>query len=219
VGATSREEAVRFGIEVGNSIVPTAEFREMANPDILSAKAFDDRVGVGLMCETLLGLTDVEHPNTVIGVAAVQEEVGCRGAETSSELSRPDVAIILEGTPADDMPGVNEPQAVLGDGPQIRLFDPTAIANRALVKFVQETAAELEIPVQLAVRRGGGTDARSIQRHGRGVPTVVLGIPARYIHTHVSLIHWQDYEHARKLLLEMVPRLNAEKVESFTRFR
>jgi endoglucanase len=218
VGAASRREAEALGVRVGDPIAPHAEFIEFAAAGILSSKAFDNRAGVGLLCEALLALRERKHPNTVIGVGAVQEEIGCRGAGTASDLARPDVAIVLEGTPADDLPGFGERQAVLGRGPQIRFFDPTAVSNRRLVSLVQETAREVGVPVQSAVRKSGGTDAKAIHLHGRGVATVVLGVPARYIHTHVSLIHWQDYLAARNLVIELVTRLDAAAVGGLTRF-
>ncbi len=216
IGASSRKEAEEWGVQVGDGIVPHCEFIPLKNEKILSAKAFDDRVGVGLLLETMLGLENVDHPNTTVGVAAVQEEVGCRGAVTSSHLSNPDVGIILEGTPADDTPGfpVDGRQAVFGKGPQIRFFDPTAISNRKLVRKVQEVAEANEIPIQIAVRRTGGTDAKSIHIHGRGVPTVVIGVPARYIHTHVSMIHMDDYEAARELLVALVQSLDEATVNA-----
>ena len=117
VGAASAEQVAELGIRIGDSVVPTTMFQELAVPDILSSKAFDNRVGIGLVCEVLLALRNAEHPNTVVGVGAVQEEVGCRGAETASDIARPDVGIVLEGTPADDLPGFKERQAVLGKGP------------------------------------------------------------------------------------------------------
>lgn len=218
IGATSRLEAESYGVRVGDAVVPASEFRTLRNPDILSCKAFDNRVGVGLLCEAMRSLKAVSHPSTVIGVAAVQEEVGCRGARTASELARPDVAIVLEGTPADDTPGFTEQQGVLGRGPQIRFFDPTAIASKRLIRFVEEVAAKESIPVQLAVRRSGGTDASSIHLYGSGVPTVVIGVPARYIHTHVTLIHWQDYAAAHSLVFAILERLNGEVARGFLNF-
>jgi len=170
------------------------------------------------MCEALLELDAMPHPNTVVGVGAVQEEVGCRGAATASELSRPDVGLVLEGTPADDIPRMNERQAVLGEGPQIRLYDPTAISNRRLVRLVEDIAREKDIAIQLAVRRSGGTDAKSIHLHHSGVPTVVIGVPSRYIHSHVSLIHEADYHASKALVLAVVHRLDADTVATLTRF-
>jgi len=218
VGVSSRAAAEALGVRAGDPVVPHAEFLPLAPEGIFSAKALDNRLGVALMCETLLALEQTEHPNTVIGVAAVQEEVGLRGAATASALSRPDVALVLECTPADDLPGQSERQGALGAGPQIRWIDPTAASNRRLVRFVEAVAAECGIPIQLAVRRTGGTDAGAIQRTGAGVPTVVLGIPARYIHSHVSVFDARDYMAGRRLLLELVRRLDAARVAEFTCF-
>jgi putative aminopeptidase FrvX len=219
VGAATRDEASEIGVRVGDPVVPHAEFRPFANPRILSSKAFDNRVGVALMVEALKEL-GADHPNTVFGVGAVQEEVGCRGAGTAAALVRPDVGLVLEGTPADDTPGMSggQRQAVLGKGPQLRFFDPTAISNRALLRLVEETAREESIPLQLAVRRSGGTDAKALSIHARGVPTVVLGVPARYIHTHVSLIHLDDYLAAKKLVLAVLRRLDRAALETLVSF-
>lgn len=218
IGARSDEEARSLGVEVGDPIVPLASFMPLGNPDYVSAKALDDRVGVALMIETLRGLS--AHPNDVVGVGVVQEEVGIRGAKTASEVARPDVGVILEGTPADDIPGIlpEERQAALGGGPQIRLLDPTAISSRRLVELVLEVAREIDVAVQLAVRSGGGTDAGPVHVFGRGVPTVVIGVPTRYIHTHANVIYMPDYDHARKLLQALVPRLDAKTVSSLTDF-
>jgi endoglucanase len=190
----------------------------MAVEHVASGKALDNRLGVALMCETLLALGDRKHPNTVVGVGAVQEEIGMRGAGTASELARPDVALVLECTPADDLPGQVERQAVLGGGPQIRLHDPTAIPNRRLVRFVESVASEIGIEIQLAVRRGGGTDAGAIHRSRQGVPTVVIGVPARYIHSHVGLFDWRDYGAAQQLVLAVVLGLDAARAGELTRF-
>jgi endoglucanase len=218
VGASDRAEVEALGLRIGDPVVPHSEFIETAIDGVMSCKAFDNRAGVGLMCETLRALTDRDHPNTVIGVAAVQEEVGCRGAITASELTRADVAIVLECAPADDLPGFTERQAVLGGGPQVRFFDPTAISNRRLVHEVRDTAESLGVPIQLAVRRSGGTNASSIQRSGSGVPTVVIGVPARYIHTHAALMQWRDYCSALQLVTELVMRLDKQTVDELTRF-
>lgn len=218
VGASSREAVQSLGIRLGDPVVPRTEFREMAVEGVVGGKAMDNRVGVCLMCDTLLTLKERKHPNTVIGVGAVQEELGLRGAGTSSKLARPDVAIVLECAPADDLPGESAPQGVLGKGPQVRLFDPTAVSNRRLVRFVEEIADRCGLPIQLAVRRTGGTDAGAIHKSALGVPTVVVGVPARYIHSHISLLQWEDYRTAARLVLELALRLDAARVASFTRF-
>ncbi|MCH2583365.1 MAG: M42 family metallopeptidase [Planctomycetes bacterium] len=218
IGADSEEGVSGMGVRIGDTIVPHAEFTELNDPDILSSKAFDNRVGIGLMIETLLEFSSRDHPNTIIGVGAAQEEIGCRGAVTACEKASPDVGIVLEGTPADDIPGFNEPQAILGKGPQIRFYDPTAISNRRLAELVAAIAEKAGIEIQLAVRRSGGTDAKSIHLHRAGVPTVVIGVPARYIHSHVSLISWQDYLNTGRLVRELIAGLDSAAVESLTDF-
>jgi endoglucanase len=215
VGASDSSQVDGLGIRVGDPVVPKTDFMEFRIPGLLSGKALDNRAGVGLMCEVMLALSGQAHPNTVIGVGSVQEEVGCRGGGTSSD---PDVAVILEATPADDLPGFEDRQAILGKGPQIRLFDPTAISNRRLVRKVQEVADSRGIAVQQAVRRTGGTDAKTIHGHGAGVPTVVIGVPSRYIHTHVSLLQWDDYQAARDLVLGLVLALDQETVSGLVDF-
>jgi len=218
VGASDRETVGKLGIRVGDAVVPRSEFTPLGTEGVLSGKAFDNRIGVALMCESLLALDRRDHPNTVIGVGAVQEELGTRGAQTATRLADPAVALVLECTPADDLPGQADRQANLGGGPQIRHFDPTAVSNRRLVRWVEQVAEEVGVPVQMAVRRTGGTDAGAIHRSGAGVPSVVIGVPARYIHSHVGLLQRADYEAARRLVLELLLRLDAERVERLVRF-
>ena len=221
VGANDKAEAMEvFGIMPGDAIVPQSEFVEMKNPRLVSGKAFDDRAGVALFVEALTRLAGEMLPNAVYAVGTAQEEVGSRGAETAVDLINPEVAIVLEASPADDTPGFSkdEQQGVLGKGAQIRLFDPSMIPNRKLVEFVLKTARELKIPYQSAVRINGGTDARQIHLHARGVPTIVIAPPVRYIHSHVSLLHLDDYEQTLRLLLELLRRLDAPTVAALTAF-
>lgn len=216
IGASSAEEAVeRCGVRPGCPIAPYSPMMALHNGDLLTAKAFDNRVGVALVIETLKKLGS-DHPNTVIGVGSVQEEVGMRGARTAAAAIEPDVAIILEGPPADDTPGFERDamQGRLGGGVQIRLYDPTMIANPKLCDLVIETARDSKIAHQVAVRSSGGTDAGEIHRSGRGVPSVVLGVPARYIHSHVSVMHLADYRAALDLLSLLIPRLDRRTIES-----
>ncbi len=219
IGATSRDETIAAGVQPGDPVVPQGQWIEMAVPDTFSCKAFDNRLGVAMMCEALQELAaESVARNRVTGVAAVQEEIGGRGARTAAEITRPDVAIVLECTPADDLPGFDIRQGILGGGPQIRFFDPTAVSNRRLVKLAEQVAGEIDVPVQLAVRRSGGTDAAAIQKIGSGCPTIVVGTPARYIHTHVSVMRWPDYEAGVALVVELARRLDTDTVAELTRF-
>ncbi len=215
VGAKDRNEAMGvFGIKPGDPITPDTDFMQMANPDILSAKAFDNRCGCGLTIESMLRLKDKPHPNSVIGVGSVQEEVGVRGASVVAHAVNPDVAIVLEGTPADDMPGASKDasQGALGKGIQIRLFDPTTIINPKLAELTLSVAEKNNINHQVAVRSSGGTNASVIHKHGRGVATIVLGVPARNIHSHVSLIDINDYLAGLELVEKLVMQLDENAV-------
>ncbi|MCZ6679131.1 MAG: M42 family metallopeptidase [Candidatus Poribacteria bacterium] len=214
IGAESGEQAEKeYGVQPGCPIIPYGPFMPLKNPKLFSAKAFDNRVGVGLVIETLQQLG--EHPNTVIGTGSVQEEVGLRGARTAASAIEPDVAIVLEGPPADDLPGFDSDavQGRLGGGVQIRLYDPTMIANPQLCDLVIETAKTHQILHQIAVRHSGGTDAGAIHQVGHGVPSIVLGVPARYVHSHVSIINIDDYQAALDLLLRVIPRLDQSTVK------
>ena len=216
IGAENEEQAVEeYGIVTGCPIAPYGPFMQLKNEKLLSAKAFDNRVGVALVIEALLKLD--EHPNTVIGAGSVQEEIGLRGAKTMVASVEPDLAIVLEGPPGDDTPGlsVGSTQGKLGGGVQIRIIDSSMIVNPKLADFVIETAKKHEIPYQLGVRQSGGTDGGAIHQFGRGVPSVVLGVPSRYIHSHVSIINTDDYNAALDLTMHLVREIDASVLEGF----
>ena len=146
--------------------------------------------------------------------------MGRRGARTAANALRPDVAIILEGPPADDTPGFfrAESQGCLGGGVQIRMFDPSAIGNPRLARLAINTAREQGIPHQITVRRSGGTDAGSFHVSNEGVPCVVLGTPARYIHSHNAIIDLNDYLAMTALTVALARRLDEETVAGLTEY-
>jgi len=221
VGASSQEEVLsEMGIRLGDPIVPVSPFTPLDRPGLFVCKALDDRIGVALTIQLIRELESLDHPNTVAAVATVQEEVGTRGARTAVFKAEPDAAVVLEGTPADDFPGIpeEEQQGALGRGVQIRLLDPSAIMNRRMVDLALELARIHGIPHQIAVRKSGGTDARAIHVHGAGIPTLVLGVPARYIHTHNSIFNIEDYAGAFDLALHLILAMDTKTVEGFTAF-
>jgi putative aminopeptidase FrvX len=218
IGVSSREEVEAAGVRAGDPVIPRADFVQLANGKTYLSKAFDDRVGVGVMISSLQQLQSREHPNTVYGVATVQEEVGVRGATTSVRAVDPDVAIVLESDIAGDVPGIKpeESSVKLGQGPTVLIYDARMIPNLKLRDFLMDTAEALDIPVQVSYVEGGATDGAAIHLHHTGVPTVVIGVAARHIHSDSSIIHRDDYDNAVKLLIEMVNRLDAETVAGFT---
>lgn len=211
VGATSREDVLAMGIQLGDAICPASEFTPLANQRFMG-KAFDNRVGMSVLSALGRELADTPTPNCLQLAATTQEELGLRGAKTMSNLLAPDLAIILEGPPADDTPGFNcsESQGKLGGGVQIRLFDPTAVMHKKLARFCAQLAEQHGIPYQITVRRSGGTDAGAMHLAGSGVACVVLGTPARYIHSHNAVIQYSDLQAMLDLSRVLVKALDAE---------
>ncbi|HHW54296.1 MAG: M42 family metallopeptidase [bacterium] len=213
VGAKDREEAEAFGIRPGDPIVPAGSFETLKNENLLLAKAWDDRAGCALLVEVCEELAKRQHPNTVYAVGTVQEEVGTRGAATSVASIDPDVAIILDVSIAGDVPGLKEGvQEKLGGGPTVCLYDASMIPNINLRNLCLETAEELGIPYQFSVMERGGTDGGRIHLHHIGVPSLVIGIPVRYIHSHAGILHLEDYRGALRLVTELIMKLDARTV-------
>jgi endoglucanase len=169
--------------------------------------------------EVLRRLQAESHPNIVYSGATVQEEVGLRGAQTLANAIQPDVAFALDVGIAGDTPGIKpqEAQSKLGKGPQILLYDASMIPHLGLRNLVLETAEELNIPFQYDAMAGGGTDAGRFHLQGIGVPTMVISIPTRYIHSHVSILHEDDFEHGVQLLVALIKKLDRATVEKLHR--
>jgi endoglucanase len=218
IGALSKTEVDDAGIKIGDPIIPLATFTPMINGKTYLSKAFDDRVGVAMIVSALRELKSRKHPNTIFGVATVQEEIGVRGASTSVHAVDPDVAIVLEVDIAGDVPGIKaeESSIKLGGGPTVLIYDARMVPNLALRNFVIETANEINIPIQLSYVLAGATDGAAIHLHKTGVPTVVLGIPSRHIHSHSSMIYRDDYDKSVKLLVALLERLDLAKVNDFS---
>ena len=218
IGATSQEEVKAAGVEVGNPIAPRADFVPLASGKTYLAKAFDDRVGTALIISALSELQNTDHPNTVYGTATVMEEVGLRGATTSVRVVDPDVAIVLESDIAGDVPGitVEESSVKLGAGPTIFIYESRTIPNIKLRELLIQTAQENNLPVQHSFIEAGGTDGVAIHLHGIGVPTAIIGVAARHIHSHSSIIHRDDYDNAVKLLVALIRRLDDRTVAGLT---
>lgn len=218
IGATSKEEVLAAGVRPGDPVTPLASFEIMANSKTYLAKAFDDRVGTALVISVMQEIQKLNHPNTIYGVATVMEEVGLRGATTSVRAVDPDVAVIFESDIAGDVPGIRpeESSVKLGKGPTILIYDTRMIPNLRLRDLVIQLAEELDIPVQLSAIEGGATDGAAIHLHGIGVPTVVIGVAARHIHSDSSIIHRDDYDRAVRLMTVLMERLDLDTVKSLT---
>lgn len=215
IGVDTREEAERLGIRPGQPILPICPFQVMANPRRIMAKAWDNRYGCSLAVELAKELHERPgHPNVVYVGATVQEELaGTRGAKTAAELIQPDLFLALDASPAGDIPGVREEGGKLGNGLLMRIYDPMYVMPVGLRELLIATCEEEKIQYQIYVAKGG-TDAGVVQNHGKGVPSAVIGIPSRYIHSHASIIDTADYEAAKRLLFSIIRKLDRQTWES-----
>ena len=216
IGVTSRQDAIEAGVRPGDPIIPICPFTPMANPKVLLAKAWDNRAGCALAVETLrlLAADGGAHPNTVYAGATVQEEVGLRGAATLAGLVQPHVGIAYDVGIAGDTPGTapHEAQSKLGAGAILFIFDGSLIPNLRLRDLAIETAEAGGIPYQFDTVAMGGEDAGRWAMHGSGVPAICIGVPARYIHSAASIIHWDDFQAAAQLGAALIRRLDAATV-------
>lgn len=195
IGAGSKEEAQKL-VELGDVAVFHDDVQEFGN-GMLKAKAIDDRVG----CAVLLDLLREELPMDVTFVFTVQEEVGTRGATASAFAIKPKIALVVEGTTAADLPGIEGGDRVCsaGKGPVIPMMDGGTIYDRGIFLMLRTLAEENNIPWQTKEYISGGTDARAIQRSRSGVRVGAMSAAVRYLHAPSSVAAISDYEAMIKL--------------------
>ncbi len=214
VGATKKFQVTeKLGLKPGDPIMPVGQFEELANTDLLLAKAWDDRMGCAALTDLLEKSVAMEHPNTIFLVGTVQEEVGLRGAKTSASMIQPDFAFAIDVSICRDTPGNNmDSSEQLGGGVAILVYDRTMIPHKNLRDFVIELAETNNIPYHLTSIKGG-YDTGAIHLTNFGVPGLVLGIPTRYVHSAASIISYEDYENLLNLTTLIVKNLNREIME------
>ena len=236
IGCSSAEEVKELGIRVGDAAVPYATFRtikrtrkekkddekdakETTREVMLGvAKAFDDRIGVFIVLEALRRISEnnISLPNEVYFVSSTQEEVGLRGARTASQMIEPAIGFALDVDISGDSPGSEGLVQKMGKGVSISAGDGSMIPNPKLRRFVLDIAEEKKIKHQPAFLKSGGTDAGIIHLAGMGAPSLFLGIPTRYIHSHHGILDFDDVENAVQLLIEVLQKLDQKAVESFS---
>lgn len=190
IGAKDREEAQRK-VRPGDVAVFDTDVLEFGS-DLLKAKAIDDRIGCAVMAELL----QQSLPMDCTFVFTVQEEVGARGAFGSTFSVTPDIALVLEGTTAADLPGMEVHKRVCapGNGPVLPFMDGGAVYDRGLFELLRDLAEENGIPWQTKRYISGGTDASTIQRTKRGVRVGAISAAVRYLHTPSSVVSIRDGE-------------------------
>ena len=206
IGAESREEAGKMGVAIGDMVCFDTKFARIGK-NIVIGKAFDDRAACAVMIEVMKGLQKTEC--TVYAVGTVQEEVGLRGATTSAFGIDPDFGLALDVTVAGDTPGVKEVEAPIkmNKGPSLTIADSGLIAHPKVLWLLIDAAKEKRIPYQLETGLTGSTDAARISLTHSGVPSGVISIPTRYIHSPTSMLSLKDAENAVKLTIAAVQKI------------
>jgi len=217
IGATSHDEVTElFKITLGCPIAPHTDFAHDPIHDILMSKAFDCRLGCAAVLEVLHEVKDLQLGVNIVGSLSSQEEIGMRGIKAVANRVKPDVAICFEGSPADDT--LEKPhlaQTNLKRGPMLRHIDEGMVTHPRFMRFAIDLAKELHIPIQQAVRTGGKTNGSSLHLANNGIPTIVIGLPVRYVHSHNSIASLADYKRGVQLASEIIQALNADIIDGF----
>ncbi len=209
IGAAGGDEA-RGLVRIGDTAVITGEPVELPNGRAIS-RAMDNRLGAFVAYEAARLVAEAQGaPGDVVGVAAVQEEIGLNGARAAAFSLRPDVAIVVDVCHATDAPGVDAKELgehKLGSGPVI---ERGAILNPAVFELLHEVCEADAIPFTVAASgRGTGTDADVVHMSRGGIPTTVIGIPLRYMHSPVEMVQVDDVLNCAKLVAAFAQRLVA----------
>ncbi len=206
IGAKSQEETKKMGVKIGDPISFDVRFSKVGK-DTVVGKAFDNRIGCAVMIEVMKRLN--KNKCTVYAVGTVQEEVGLRGAATAAFGINPDVGIAIDVTVAGDMPGVRETEAPIKirKGPSITVADRGLITHPKVLRLLVDAAEENKIPYQLEAGLPGSTDAARILLTREGVPSGVISIPTRYIHSPTALLSIKDAENSVKLTVAAIQKV------------
>ncbi|SES69534.1 endoglucanase [Natronincola peptidivorans] len=199
IGVSSKEEAEKI-ITIGDVAVYYSE-PIVDNKKVIS-QAVDDRIGCFVMIEALKILANTD--NDIYFVFTVQEEVGIRGAKTAAFAIEPDIAIAFDVTATGDTPKAKPMAVQLGSGPAIKVKDNSILCHPKVKNYMIQQAEKNDIPYQLEVLEYGGTDSGAIHLSRSGVPSGVLSIPCRYLHSNCEMVFLSDVENAVKLTKHML---------------
>ncbi|GKQ42628.1 glutamyl aminopeptidase [Companilactobacillus sp. RD055328] len=212
-GFESKEEALAFGVRPGDTVVPQVETIKTANGKNIISKAWDNRYGCSLVLEALEELQNEKLGHTLIAGANVQEEVGLRGSKPSVTKFRPDLFFAVDCSAADDTVSTEGTFGHLGEGVMMRIQDPRLITLPRLREYLLDTAESNNIPYQYFVSKGG-TDAGDAHTANEGIPSSVIGVAGRYIHTHQTMFNIADYDAAKEMLIQTLKGLDKSTIDT-----
>lgn len=199
IGAMTKEEA-EMKVKIGDICVYETEFYE--NENVIISKCLDDRVGCYIMIEAIKSISNTN--NDVYFTFTVQEEVGLRGARTSAYKINPDIGIALDVTGSGDTPKAKRFAVGLGKGTAIKIKDNSILCHPKVKQLMIDVAKANNIPYQLEILEYGGTDSGAIHLTREGVPSGVISVPTRYVHTLTEMASKQDVNSSISLLVNVL---------------
>ena len=197
---TGASSASTVSIKPGDMAVFEGPFVDLG--DKITAKSLDNRLGVAVLIELIK--QTAASPHELYFVFTVQEEMRQSGAITATYGIQPDLAIVVDVTATGDTPNGLRMEVSLGKGPAVKLCDQGMICDPGIVKWMKETAEKAGISYQLEILEKGTTDARPIQISRAGVPSGVVSIPCRYVHSPSEMVDFQDVRQSVRLIQELI---------------
>jgi len=201
IGLNSKEEVESLGIKPGDSITRDISFAELGKENIVSCKSFDNRAGCAILIEII---KKIKNPDfTLYGVFTTQEEVGLRGAKTAAYGLDINFALIIDSTTAGPIPKteIDKVTISLGKGPSIDLMDRGFILNEKVKNLLIKSANDAKVPFQTHIS-SGSTDGAAVHITKEGIPTGVISIPSKYIHSTVEIVDINDLDNTLKLVMK-----------------
>ncbi len=210
VGALTKNEALDMGINKGDPITPSSQMHVLSNGKCLCSKAWDDRIGVAVMIEVMKRLKNETIYPTLYVAGTVQEEVGLRGAKTVAQMIQPDLALAIDVTFSYDLPSGDKGDVRLGNGVALCVMDGSVIAHTGLLKQMESICQKHQIPYQLDMDLAGGTDSGELSKAGAGIMNLTISIPTRYMHSHYTMVHMDDFEATVEMLVSFLREFNED---------
>ncbi|MHA1520199.1 MAG: M42 family metallopeptidase [Promethearchaeota archaeon] len=195
IGVNSRKEALNRGIDIGSTGVLSADFEYLPDLGIMRGRGFDDRTGCNVLLQVAKLLAESEPiGNTICFSFTIAEEVGARGAKVAAHSLNPDIGIAIENTIAADVPGVppDKNPTSLNHGPAFTAADGGTIYDARILKHLQKTAKDLDLPYQYKLPAFGGTNAGAFHVLNKGIPAACVSVPCRYIHSPLAQNYVSD---------------------------
>lgn len=214
LGVKDKNQLLSLGVQIGDPVIPLTKFRVLNDQKTLLGKAFDNRISVAVLIELLKKLKNNYILANVVMVLTTQEEVGCRGAKTSTYAIKPDIGFAIDVTESYDTPNAESYDTKLGTGPALALMDGASISHRGLFDYVEKIAIDNKIPHTYDCCVFGGTDSSEIHKSFEGVINMTLSLPCRYFHSHTSLINVDDFDNTLKLLYHFIKKIDKEDLKT-----